>query len=309
MTRLAIIDMGTNTFHLLIAERGMSQKRILHRDYESVKIGQGGINEGVISDSACGRALAAMKKFREKIDEFSIRETFAYGTSAFRNTANGSSLANAITSVTGIPIRIISGEEEADLIFAGIRDALDLGSSPNLVIDIGAGSVEFIIGNQKEIFWKQSFEIGGQRLLERFHKHDPIHAEEIAALNDYFAITLRPLRSALEEFQPDTLVGSSGTFDTLSEIYCARMGIPYHRDAPETPLSADGFHEVYKELIAKNREQRMAIPGMIEMRVDMIVVGSCLVRFVLEQHDFDTIRVSTYSLKEGVLATLAGIAP
>src|SRR5690606_1328820 len=133
---------------------------------------------------------------------------------------NGSSLANEITSVTGIPIRIISGNEEADLIFAGIRDGLDLGSSPNLVIDIGAGSVEFIIGDQKEIFWKQSFEIGGQRLLEKFHKHDPIHGEEIAALNDYFATTLRPLRSALEKLHPNTLVGSSGTFDTLSEIYC-----------------------------------------------------------------------------------------
>src|SRR5690606_30683326 len=121
-------------------------KRILYRDYEAVKIGKGGINEGVISDSARERAIAAMKKFRQKIDEFHARETFAYGTSAFRNTANGSSLANEITSVTGIPVRIISGNEEADLIFAGIRDGLDLGSSPNLVIDIGAGSVEFIIG-------------------------------------------------------------------------------------------------------------------------------------------------------------------
>ncbi len=305
MTRVAIIDMGTNTFHLLIAESGMSHKRILHRDHEPVKIGKGGINEGVISEGACERALAAMVRFRKKIDEFNIGTIFAYGTSAFRNATNGSSLANEITSVTGIPIRIISGNEEADLIFAGIRDGMDLGSSPNLIIDIGAGSVEFIIGDQKEIFWKQSFEIGGQRLLEKFHKHDPIHKEEIAALNDYFATTLRPLRTALEKLQPNTLVGSSGTFDTLSEIYCKRLGKAYDPIAPETPLSMAGFYDIFQELISKDREERMRIPGMIAMRVDMIVVACCLVRYVLDLCPFSNMRVSTYSLKEGALALLS----
>lgn len=302
MARVAIIDMGTNTFHLLLAEKDLSQSRILYRDHEPVKIGKGGINEGIISDSACERAIAAMKRFREKIDEFGIGEIYAYGTSALRNAANGPTLANEITSATGIPIRIISGEEEADLIFAGIRDGLDLGVARNLVMDIGAGSVEFIVGDRRDIFWKQSFEIGGQRLLERFHKHDPISPDEITALNEYFVTALESLRLALQTLKPDTLVGSSGTFDTLSEIYCTRRGIPYDPNAAETPFSIEGFHETFQELISKNRDERMQIPGMIVMRVDMIVVACCLVRYVLDFWPFKDIRVSTYSLKEGALA-------
>lgn len=304
MARVAIIDMGTNTFHLLLAEKNLSQSNILYRDHEPVKIGKGGINEGVISVGACERAIAAVKRFREKIDAFNISEIYAYGTSAFRNATNGLSLAKEITSVTGIPISIITGEEEADLIFAGIRDGLDLGSNPNLVMDIGAGSVEFIIGDKDEIFWKQSFEIGGQRLLEKFHKHDPITQEEIAVLNEYFAMTLEPLKTALMKLRPDTLVGSSGTFDTLSEIYCVRRGTAYDPYSPETPISADGFYETFQELISKNREERMRIPGMIAMRVDMIVVACCLLKYVLDIFPFKDLRVSTYSLKEGALALL-----
>ena len=304
MSAIALIDMGTNTFHLLLAERGVSGARILYRTHEAVKIGMAGINEGIINRDACQRAIAAMIKFRKIIDEHGVRDVYAFGTSAFRNAANGNALADEIRAATGITVRIISGEEEADLIFAGIMSGLDLGKEPSLVMDIGAGSVEFIIGNCKETFWKQSFEIGGQRLLERFHKHDPISQEEKASLNHYFSISLQPLQRALQEFRPKTLVGSSGTFDTLSEIYCTRQGIAYDTVAAETPLSMEGFNTISEEIISKTRNERFDIAGMIPMRVDMIVVACLLLRYVLTLGRFNSIRVSTYSLKEGALATI-----
>lgn len=308
MDKIAIIDMGTNTFHLLLAEVGThGAYRILHRAHEAVKIGKEGINNDIITEAARLRALEAMHRFRRIIDDHGVTDIYAYGTSAFRNARNGTDLANEINSLTGITVRIISGDEEASFIFAGIRAAVDLGTRTSLVMDIGAGSVEFIIGDNASLHWKESFEIGGQRLLEKYMHHDPITEQELSALYAYFEEALPSLVESLHRYRPDVLVGSSGSFDTLSEIDCARKNIPYRRNAPETPLSTDGFHEIYRELITKNREERMAIPGMIEMRVDMIVVGSCLVRFVLEQHPFSAIRVSTYSLKEGVLATLAGI--
>jgi exopolyphosphatase/guanosine-5'-triphosphate,3'-diphosphate pyrophosphatase len=264
-----------------------------------------GINEGFITASGCQRAIRAMKKFRQAIDQNAISRIYAFGTSALRNAKNGPALAEEIKSVTGIPIRIISGDEEADLIFAGVKAALDLGNDANLVMDIGAGSVEFIIGDRQQVFWKESFEIGGQRLLEEFQKHDPITAEEIKSLDAYFEKILLPLQSAFEKFHPRILIGSSGTFDTLSDIFCIRQKIPRTSEESETPLSLEGFYEIYRELIRKNRNERMQIEGMISMRVDMIVVACCLIRFVLEKHHFDKIRVSTYSLKEGVLANLA----
>lgn len=305
MSRIAIIDMGTNTFHLLIAETGKERYEILHREHAVVKIGQAGINEGFITNSACQRAIAAMIKFRKTIREKDVASVYAFGTSALRNAKNGSILAGEIRSATGITVRIIRGEEEADYIFAGVKAALDLGNEGSLVMDIGAGSVEFIIADARQILWKQSFEIGGQRLLERFQKHDPISEDEIKMLNTYFEKELYQLWLALRKFQPRTLIGSSGTFDTLSDIFCIRQNISRTYEEPETPLSVNAFYEIYEELIRKNRSQRMQIPGMIEMRVDMIVVSCCLIRYVLQVHPFERIRVSTYSLKEGVLAMLA----
>ena len=304
MTRIAIIDMGTNTFHLLIADAAARKYEILHREHEAVKIGRAGINEGFIDDAACQRAIIAMKKFRETIDQEHVAEVYAFGTSAFRNAKNGRALAEEITAITGIPIEIISGGAEADYIFEGVRAALDLGNEVSLVMDIGAGSVEFIIGDHTAMFWKESFEIGGQRLLERFQKHDPISADEIKKLDAFFHKELKPLHEAIQKRKPKTLVGSSGTFDTLSDIFSIRQKIPRTFEELETPLSFRGFYEIYEELIRKNRSERMQIQGMIEMRVDMIVVACCLVRYILDIHRFERIRVSTYSLKEGVLAKL-----
>jgi exopolyphosphatase / guanosine-5'-triphosphate,3'-diphosphate pyrophosphatase len=183
---------------------------------------------------------------------------------------------------------------------------VNLGLERSLIVDIGGGSVEFIIANQREISWKQSFDVGAQRLLEKFHRHDPISPEEIASLEKFLEESLVPLFQQLQSYQPHVLVGSSGTFDTLSEIYCVRNNIPY-KETPETPLTLKAFGEIYAELISKNRADRMKIPGMIEMRVDMIVAASCLIKFLLDRFTFLQVRVSTYSLKEGVLASLKDI--
>ena len=178
-----------------------------------------------------------------------------------------------------------------------------MGREKSLILDIGGGSVECIVGDGTQIFWKKSFEIGAQRLLEKFHRHDPITGEEIQKLDQHFEQQLNPLFEALRKFPVNVLIGASGTFDTLSDIFCYHNNIQKTDDQPETPLTIEGFCSIYAELITKNRQQRMQIPGMIEMRVDMIVVACCLVRYILSHQTFSRIRVSSYSLKEGVLAS------
>ena len=123
-------------------------------------------------------------------------------------------------------------------------------------------------------------------------------------MDQHFHDALKPVLEALEKFNPRILIGSSGTFDTLSDIFCIAHDIHKGPEEIETPLSLDGFYEIYDDLLHKNRDERMSVPGMIEMRVDMIVVACCMIRYVLTQHNFNRIRVSTYALKEGVLATL-----
>ncbi len=302
--KVAVIDLGTNTFHLLVAEWDGRRYRITRRERLAAKIGVGGINQGIVSDEGIVRALEALKHFKAAIEEESVKRVLAFGTSAFRNAKNGRAVAALIHQQTGIEVSIISGDEEADYIYRGICSAIPIGDQTSLIVDIGGGSVEFIIGNGHQVFWKRSFEIGGQRLLERFHQHDPILPEEVKNLNVYLNDALEPLLEQIKKLRPFLLIGSSGTFDTPSDIHCSRYGLQQQPDAPETPLTLPGFYETFDLLLGKNRDERLRIPGMIEMRVDMIVVASCLIKFLLDRHLFTDIRVSSYSLKEGVLASL-----
>jgi exopolyphosphatase/guanosine-5'-triphosphate,3'-diphosphate pyrophosphatase len=244
-----------------------------------------------------------MQSFRNTIDRHGAGKVYAFGTSALRNAANGEEVVRRIKDITGIDAAIIDGDLEAEYICMGARAAMDI-TEKSLIMDIGGGSVEFIISDNDRIYWKRSLEIGAQRLLERFQKHDPITPEELAALDRHFDETLTPVFEALTRYNPHVLIGSSGTFDTLSDIFCITHDIHKTAEEIETPLSIDGFYEIDEDLLHKNRAQRMAVPGMIEMRVDMIVVACCLIRYVLSKHPFNRIRVSTYALKEGVLATL-----
>ncbi len=303
----AVIDLGTNTFHLMIQERdGDNPPVVLFRESRAAKIGKAGINQGVITPEAIDRALAVLHYFREQLDRFGVApETVTtIGTSAIRVAGNQAEFIERVRVATGLHIRVISGDEEAALIYRGVRASGALGPDTSLVMDIGGGSVEFILGNQDRVFWKQSFEIGGQRLMERFMTSDPIPPSAIRRLHDFFREQLLPLHNAVHQYQPTVLVGSSGTFDTLVDMdYQHRTGQWPPRDQASFGLSVEEFYRVYSELITRNHDERMTLPGMIELRVDMIVVAVCLIDYVLKAFNINTIRVSTYALKEGVLAT------
>ncbi|UII29242.1 exopolyphosphatase [Fulvivirga maritima] len=305
MNKVAIIDCGTNTFHLLIAEINNGSFNILYSIKTPVRIGKGGISNGMILEDAVLRATKVLKSFAETIEKHEVTDVHAFATSAFRNAKNGEDVKQQIKEVTGIDIKIILGDEEASLIFSGVKAAVKLGSDPCLIMDIGGGSIEFIIGTEKEILWKRSFEVGAQRLLDQFHKNDPITEEEISGMEAYLDEQLAPLLEAINTHKPSILVGSSGTFDTLSEIYCRSKNIAFSESSSELPLTLQAYYNIHEELLFKNRDERMEIPGMIEMRVDMIVVASCAINWLLKKSHFTKLKVSTYSLKEGALHELS----
>lgn len=307
MNRVAIIDLGTNTFHLLIADINSGTAQILHKEKQSVKIGEGGISFGKIAQPAQERALGTLQGFKQKITSLDVHHIHAFATSAFRNADNGVEFAGEILKTTGIKVQIIDGQQEAQLIYLGVKQALDLGNETSLIMDIGGGSVEFIIADRNSMIGAYSFEIGAQRLMDKFHHNDPITGQEIIQLESYLDQQLKPLSAAIELHHPATLIGSSGTFDTLSHIYSLQHGM-VKTESTELPLTLDGFHKIRDEIVLKDRAQRMAIPGMIEMRVDMIVVASSLIKYILDRYGIDLIRVSSCALKEGVLYRISSEA-
>jgi exopolyphosphatase/guanosine-5'-triphosphate,3'-diphosphate pyrophosphatase len=299
---IAILDLGTNTFHLLIIQKTENGLKVLHKEKNPVKIGKGGIAKGFIATEAYERAIKTVSGFKETADSFGVTETYATATSAIRNARNGYQLIKDIKAKTNIDVQIISGEREAELIYLGVKSAMELGKSTSLAIDIGGGSVEFILCNSETIFWKGSFEIGGQRLLDMFHKSDPISSEDTQSLVDYLEEKLVPLMDAATIYKPVTLVGASGAFDTLVDIDTNKKGLNFSiEDEKEYTLLVDEFEKIFFDIVSKNKEDRLRIPGMIEMRVDMIVVACSLIYFIISRFNIQKIRVSSYALKEGVL--------
>ncbi|GAB3331614.1 hypothetical protein GCM10027429_10140 [Marivirga atlantica] len=302
MSKIAIIDIGTNTFHLMIVDLA-NHNKVMHKEKVAVRLGKDGISNNKITEDAQKRAINTLSLFKTTAEAHHVESIHATATSAVRNADNGQELVELVKEATGIEIAIISGAQEATYIYNGVKQALTIGKEPALVMDIGGGSVEFILCDQDNIFWLESFEIGAQRLLDKFHEHDPIQPKDIVRLKDFLDTSLKSLQEQLEKHQPKHLIGSSGTFDTLVDIAFAEQN-KLKPDDPSFSLSIEEFNGIYHELIEKNRAERLEIPGMLEMRVDMIVVASCLIDYILKINDFDTIHVSTYSLKEGLLSEI-----
>jgi exopolyphosphatase/guanosine-5'-triphosphate,3'-diphosphate pyrophosphatase len=311
--RLALIDMGTNTFHLLIVElpaagNELPVPRVLLRTKVGVKLGEGGISQGEITPEAFARALHTLDAFQEEIELHQVNEVRATATSAVRAARNGAELVQAIFEQTGIRVEVIPGDREAELITKGIRQAVLLGSAPHLLLDIGGGSVEFILASQTQIFWKQSFEIGAQRLLDKFFTQGPLPAGAVQAQQAWLAEVLAPLTAAVRQHQPVSLVGASGTFDTLCDLQAARAGQPelIGKADPATVIPLESFRHSYEQLLSLDHAGRLALPGMTPLRADMIVVACVLIDFVLTTYGLTIIQASAYALKEGLLAEILG---
>ena len=306
MRKLALIDLGTNTFHLLIVEVDeQGNQQILVREKIPVKLGEGGISTGNINDAAWQRGMNTLSDFKQKMEHYRVEDARAMATSAMRNAANGAAFVQEVQERLGIIIEVIDGAREAELIYKGVRSALQI-TERSVIMDIGGGSVEFIICDGEQIFWKQSFELGAQRLMDKFFHHDPILPEEVATEKAYLSEQLQPLTQAIQQYQPKVLIGSSGTFDTLCDIDWWKRGLDRMQEntSPEDKISIEHFYTIFHEILSKTHDERLAIKGMLEMRVDMIVVAVVVVDFVLQQYQLEQIRVSAYALKEGMLAEL-----
>jgi exopolyphosphatase / guanosine-5'-triphosphate,3'-diphosphate pyrophosphatase len=293
----AIIDLGTNTFHLMIFEG----ENVLFKTSIASKIGQGGINQGLITEEGILRALNVLTIFKEKLVEFEVNteNVFAFGTSAIRNASNQSEIVERVKNQTDINITVIDGDKEAELIYKGVSQAVKVDKNA-LIIDIGGGSVEFILCNPEKILWKRSFEIGGQRLMERFMKKDKISQTEMSRLDEYLRQELLPLTNAVHQYQPEVLIGSSGSFDTLNDmLFWNNTGDFAPTDIIGFDYPISEFWKAFEQLVFANHEERMNIGGMIPLRVDMIVVAVCLIKFVLQTYIIPEIKISNYALKEG----------
>ncbi len=301
---LAVIDLGTNTFHLLIGRFSLNQIEEVYQLQLPVKIGQGGINKGLIANEAWQRAIQALTIFAEKIKAFEVTKILATGTSAIRNASNGEAFLQEIRQRFGFNIKKIEGNQEAELIYKGVFYSFTLPKEPIWVMDIGGGSVEFILGQEKEIIWKKSFEIGAARLIDKFNFSEPITQLEIQQLENYFETILKEVWQEQAKHQANWFAGSAGSFDTLREILEIDLnetlqGISTHAQE----VSNDQVLKFSNYIIQSTLRQRQQMKGLPDFRIDMIVAATALMNFVIKRLGSNRIIASHYALKEGLLAS------
>lgn len=298
--RVAIIDLGTNTFHLLIAKiEADGSFSTLKRIRKYVYIGEEGVT--TLGKKPLQRAYDTLAIYQQAIVEYQAEKVTAFGTAALRTASNGQAFVEKVRKEIGINIQTISGDKEADLIYLGTKRAIPLTTDNILIMDIGGGSVEFIIANQNQKFWAKSFPIGVSVLFNRFHKSEPISPTEINDLLSYLNNQLKPLYQALQQNPAPILVGASGTFDVISGV----MGeqIVNYPNAESVDLT--NFPTFYKTVIEANLEQRLAMNDIPTQRAKLISVALILVNLLLEKAKINQMIVSAYAMKEGILTEIA----
>lgn len=303
--KVAVIDLGTNTFNLLIAELLSNSKHtILYTTQVPSKIGEKSINDNKIIPAAFERGIQCLRDMKEFTDEYKVDSIFAFGTSALRGAANGNEFIEVAKKETGINITIIDGNREAELIYKGVQLSFPFDDTLKLVMDVGGGSNEFIIGNKHKIFWRHSFNLGVARLMYKFAPSNPMTPQEIKSVEDYLNTEMQILWDALQQYPITEMIGCAGCFSSFHEMICAKKDIELNPQSTYEIIPLTDYNEIHQMLLPSTFEERLEMPGLVFMRTDMIVLGTILVNLVLEKAKIKHLYLSKYALKEGVLHEL-----
>ena len=303
--KVAVFDLGTNVFNLLIAQivqgGGFRIERIIK---EASFIGRASGSSNVLPEEAIRNSVTAISKMIARCSDFDkIDVVKAVATSAVREADNGADFVKAIKDSCGIDVEIISGDREAELIYKGIRESMFLYDENVLMLDIGGGSCEFIVANGDKILWKESFRIGVAELKKIIDPSDSIEKEEIFRFTNMMDDTLKPLLGQVELYQPKVLIGSSGSFDTIREV----MFPEDNGSLPAMELPISMFNSLHAKLLKSTAAERAAMPKMPAIRVDYIVLGAMIVNYVIERSGVGEMLQSSFSLKEGYAAELSNL--
>lgn len=297
--KIAVIDLGTNTCNLLIADYTKQDFRICYQGKEVVKLGKGGIDKNLLTEDGLQRAIQAIKNHQERIIKFTSIETVVIATSAIRDAVNKDWFAQQIKEATGFNLTIISGDQEAELIFHGVRLAFYQIADHSLILDIGGGSNEFILTLNNEPVWKQSFPIGMARVIEQIPASDPINPEEIKAIIEWFDEKLEPLWERMRNIQIPQLIGCSGAFDTIADLIDETDPGTKIRISQE--IAINNFDNIYNRLISSTTAERIGMKGMESIRVEMIVPSVLFIKLVIDRLKIPAIFQTDFALREGVL--------
>jgi exopolyphosphatase/guanosine-5'-triphosphate,3'-diphosphate pyrophosphatase len=292
--RKAVIDLGTNTFNLAIADVDNNSIQLLHAEKEGVAIGMGGINDKLLSEDAIQRAIACLERFKSRCNDFQVAKIEAIGTSAIRDASNKQTFLKSVKDATGIEIDVINGIQEANLIYQGIAYTYNF-ESPSLIMDIGGGSTEFIAANAIGIKDLISLNIGVSRIFQLFSFSNPMTSEDILNVENYLEAHENDF---FNHINCQTLVGASGSFETFYELVHQTA---YPKGYETQELDFNEFESILDWIISTSQEERDLNDFIISIRKKMAPIAAIKTRWVIKKMKANRIVISPCSLKEGVL--------
>lgn len=296
MKRIAVIDLGTNTFNLLIVDKSDTGFSEVFGTKVGVGLGLGGINQNRIQEDAIERALLTLVDYKSKCEEYKAVEIIAYGTSAIRNAANRQDFLGRVYKETGIEIRVISGHREAELIYHGVNLGLEI-NEPFIIMDIGGGSTEFILGDRNQFMEAASFEIGAARIFQSIECSDPFTPEDCVKIEEYLD---QGVGDFFYQINVHRLIGASGSFETFYELL-ANKSYPAHQ---YVELNLEDLLLILDKIIFSTRAEREQDDRIIPIRKKMAPIAAVKIRWIIRKLGIQSVMISPYSLKEGVLSEL-----
>ena len=299
--RIAAIDLGTNSFHAVIVDvfpDGSFQT--VDKLKEMVLLAEKGFGQN-LSPAAMDRAMEALTKIQTLCDHQNAEQVLAYATSAIREAENGGEFIQRAIDELGIKINAIPGRMEAELIGLAVRHGIQLPENPALMVDIGGGSVEFIIGDKERFYFLSSKKIGVARMTATFVDNDPISTEEISKLEQFYEEQLRDVAQAFATHRAGIMIGSSGTMENIGLMIAKREGKLQNLSVNELEFTSKQFFSLYDELIGMNRKERSKLSELDDKRIDLIAPGLILVRFLLKKFSIKKVKISSQALREGII--------
>ena len=310
MTRVAAIDCGTNSIRLLIAELRDGGLRDVTRRIEIVRLGQGVDRTGRFADDALARTFAALDDYADAIAAAGVQRVRMVATSATRDAANRDVFVEGVRSRLAVEPDVVTGEEEAQLSFAGATADLQGATwpEPYLVCDIGGGSTEFVLGDANGVRSAASVDIGCVRMTERHLHDDPPAPEQVTAATADIDAAIGQVARSVEVGAARTLVGLAGSVTTVVALALGLTGYDPER-IHHAQISADEVHAVTAALLTATREERAALPVMHPGRVDVIGAGALVLDRIMTVGGFDAVVASEHDILDGIALSLASGSP
>ena len=300
--KFGAIDIGTNSIHLVMVEISPEGDfRILGRDKALVQLGKGGFVDHVLTPRAIADGLSTLARFHKMASLKGIDRIRSVATSAVRESSNGGDFVEAARDSLGLEIHVLSVEEEARLIYLAVRHATDLGTGDNLIVDIGGGSVEIIVGNATKPEILSSTKLGSLRLSELFIRHDPPNADDIKAMRRHVEDQLTPIVQRIGKREFSRCIGTSGTFQTLAQVCAHRQGITEIDPIMQLRIRRDDLKELRTELGTMTRAERLKIPGVDEKRIDTLYPSTILLLTLMRLLQIFEFEYCDMAMREGII--------